>query len=396
MKVTYITYDSNAILSNSGKSGVIKKIFAQLSALQKLGVCSELVIMHRYLPANLPEGSKMRFIEARTAPYKNIWEKIRSSTDIAEAIGKEIKSSDGNAVIYIRGLLPTPKMVRALRKRRKCLVVFELQSFVEREAALRSSWETVFAMKLFYGKVLRYADGIVGVTNEIALHYFKMSKRRDLPYLVNGNGIDVNSVPIRTPPPFDGKNLDLLCLAQVAKWHGLDRLIKGMAEYKGDVNVRLHIVGDGSEVPNLKRLVADLKLENSVAFHGFKTGKELDGFFDKCHIAVGSLGVHRNGNNRKESSTLKAREYCARGIPFIYEIEDPEITNKIPEFVLKFPSDESPVEIHRIVEYAFDVLPNVGYTYEMRKFAEDNLDWRTKMSILKSFLEGLSRKEGSE
>ena len=89
MKVTYITYDSNAILSNSGKSGVIKKIFAQLSALQKLGVCSELVIMHRYLPANLPEGSKMRFIEARTAPYKNIWEKIRSSTDIAEAIGKK-------------------------------------------------------------------------------------------------------------------------------------------------------------------------------------------------------------------------------------------------------------------------------------------------------------------
>ncbi len=31
-----------------------------------------------------------------------------------------------------------------------------------------------------------------------------------------------------------------------------------MAEY-GDVNEALHIVGDGSEVPNLKRLVADFK-----------------------------------------------------------------------------------------------------------------------------------------
>jgi len=396
MKIVYITKDNSVTTIKNGYTGVMKKVISQISELRALGMESELLILNENLPESLPKEIDIRFKKTKAAPYKNFWEKIRSSSDIAQTIGEEIKSSGRDTVLYIRGNLPTPKMVRILRKQRKCRVIFELQSFAEREAALRGSWETVLAMKLFNGKVLRYADGIVGVTNEIALHYFKMSKRRDLPYLVNGNGIDVNSVPIRTPPPFDGKNLDLLCLAQVAKWHGLDRLIKGMAEYKGDVNVRLHIVGDGSEVPNLKRLVADLKLENSVAFHGFKTGKELDGFFDKCHIAVGSLGVHRNGNNRKESSTLKAREYCARGIPFIYEIEDPEITNKIPEFVLKFPSDESPVEIHRIVEYAFDVLPNVGYTYEMRKFAEDNLDWRTKMSILKSFLEGLSRKEGSE
>jgi len=59
-----------------------------------------------------------------------------------------------------------------LRRRRKCLVLFELQSFAERVAALRVSWENVLAMKLFKGKVLRYADGIVGVTNEIALHCF--------------------------------------------------------------------------------------------------------------------------------------------------------------------------------------------------------------------------------
>ena len=386
MKVTYITYDSNAILSNSGKSGVIKKIFAQLSALQKLGVCSELVIMHRYLPANLPEGSKMRFIEARTAPYKNIWEKIRSSTDIAEAIGKEIKSSDGNAVIYIRGLLPTPKMVRALRKRRKCLVVFELQSFVEREAALRSSWETVFAMKLFYGKVLRYADGIVGVTNEIALHYFKMSKRRNLRYLVNGNGIDVESVPLREPPVFDKKNLDLLCVAQVAKWHGLDRLIRGMAEYKGNVDVRLHIAGDGSEVPNLKRLVADLELENSVVFHGFKTGKELDSFFDKCHIAVSSLAIHRAG----AGSPLKSKEYCARGIPFVDSTTDEDFDPQF-EFRMKIRSEENPINMEQIVEFAGRVLRDSDHHEKMRKYAIERLDWSIKMKRLKDFFEEIVR-----
>ena len=80
--------------------------------------------------------------------------------------------------------------------------------------------------ELFLGKAVRKKiNGFVGMTREITEHQQRRAGGTKI-CLVNGNGIDVNSVPLRTPPVFDGKNLDLLCVAQVAKWHGLDRLIK--------------------------------------------------------------------------------------------------------------------------------------------------------------------------
>jgi hypothetical protein len=38
-----------------------------------------------------------------------------------------------------------------------------------------------------------------------------------------------------------------------------------------------------------------LGISDRVVFHGFTTGKALDALFDRCHIAVGSLGIHRKG-----------------------------------------------------------------------------------------------------
>lgn len=394
MRIYYFASTSNE------PDGVVKKILSQFLGLKELCPDSKLFLLMK----EPPSSQMRRLLDSLDSVFIEVSEntgvsRIKARKEKMQKVIRLLESAEEDSIVYFR--YPTAdkyflRVVNFITLRKNCLLVTEHQSLETKELIQQRKLLTLLSEKIYGRSVLREITAFVGVTREIIDYELARSGDQSKPYLVNGNGIDVNSIPLRTPPEFDGRSLDLLCVAQVAKWHGLDRLIRGMAEYKGNVNVRLHIVGDGSEVSNLKKLVSDLKLCDSVFFHGFKTGKELDGFFDKCHIAVGSLGVHRNGNNRKESSTLKAREYCARGIPFIYEIEDPEITNKIPEFVLKFPSDESPVEIHRIVEYAFDVLPNVGYTYEMRKFAEDNLDWRTKMSILKSFLEGLSRKEGSE
>jgi len=43
----------------------------------------------------------------------------------------------------------------------------------------------------------------------------------------------------------------LLCVANVSRWHGLDRLLRGIAAYGGMPNVILHIAGDGAELPHL-------------------------------------------------------------------------------------------------------------------------------------------------
>jgi hypothetical protein len=87
---------------------------------------------------------------------------------------------------------------------------------------------------------------------------------------------------------------------------------QGNANYKGGWNIPKYR-RRGDEI-NLKNLASRLRINDHIIFHGFVHGKELDRLFEQNHIAVGSLGIHRIGLN--QLSILKAREYCARGIPF--------------------------------------------------------------------------------
>jgi len=152
-------------------------------------------------------------------------------------------------------------------------------------------------------------------------------------------------------------------------------------------NVKLHLVGEGSAIAYLKKLVTEKGLERQVMFHGFKTGEELDEMFNKCHVAVGSLGLHRLGF--RESSVLKDKEYCARGIPFIYSLPDADFPGK-SRYRFKVPADDTPLDMTAIMAFCRGILKNKNHTMEMREFAFHNLDWKHKMKKLKLYLQTLT------
>lgn len=263
------------------------------------------------------------------------------------------------------------------------LIITEHQSLELQEMRINKMWLRYISESIYGASLLRNVAGLVGVTKEICDYEVKRSRDLNKHCLTNGNGIEVSSVPIRKIPVFDGKNLELLSVTQAAKWHGLDRLICGIAENKNGTKVRLHIVGHGSEISVLKKLVSTLALERSVLFHGFKTGEELDAFFDKCHIAVGSLGLHRIGVS--EGSILKVREYCARGIPFIYGAMDSDFNEEFP-YILRVPPDESPIDLIAVFSFAAIALSDTEHSVKMREYAEENLDWSIKMKKLIDFM----------
>ena len=158
-------------------------------------------------------------------------------------------------------------------------------------------------------------------------------------------------------PNLQGEELRLLFVANVNRWHGLDRLIRALATYAGPTIVTLNIAGDGAGLPHLKKLTNEFNLTDRIIFHGLKTGDDLDNLFNCCHIAVGSLGIHRKGLT--QTSELKAREYCARGIPYIIACTDPDFSDDFP-FIHRIPSDESPVYIEEIIDFAQKVCGNQG------------------------------------
>ena len=102
--------------------------------------------------------------------------------------------------------------------------------------------------------------------------------------------------------------INLVSVSTLSHWHGYDRLIRGLANYKEtDYKVVFHIIGDGIMSTPWSELTKELNVNERVKFHGPLYGKELESFLDICDVGIGSLGLYRNGI--LQASILKAREY---------------------------------------------------------------------------------------
>jgi glycosyltransferase involved in cell wall biosynthesis len=195
-----------------------------------------------------------------------------------------------------------------------------------------------------------------------------------------GNGIDVAATqPRRHRPPWPAPRLDVVAVATVARWHGYDRLLQAVREFHDrpsrPFDVHVTVAGEGPALPLLRERVAALGLHQHVTFAGLVTDEGLRALYESSHVAVSSIGLHRIGLT--EASVLKAREYCAIGIPFIASGGDPDFPSALP-FRLRIASDDSTGDLVRIFE-TFDSLYARFDDDAERRYAADRLDWRHKL-----------------
>lgn len=164
------------------------------------------------------------------------------------------------------------------------------------------------------------------------------------------NGVDIDKTPMRTCREQDGR-IVLLAVATMEQWHGYERVIEGMAEYykeTGRRNILFKLVGEGLEIDKYKNIVKNYGLEQYVEFCGKLEGEELDRQYDEADIAVGSLGMYKTGCLK--GAPIKLREYCARGIPFIYAYEDIGF-NGNEKYLMKLPNDNKKLDMKVVVEF---------------------------------------------
>ncbi|WP_445441583.1 glycosyltransferase [Citrobacter freundii] len=186
-----------------------------------------------------------------------------------------------------------------------------------------------------------------------------------------GNGIDVNAIK-KVPTKKTGNCFVFVGVGHLAFWHGFDRLILGMKEYKGDREIIFKIVGGGEpELNRLKTLAHDLK-NNKVIFEGVLSGECLYSVLESADVCVDSLGRHRSGNNCNNS--LKSKEYCARGLPFIKSHIDYSFGAE--EFIYQVNADESAIDINSIIAWRESLSDD--FSSKERCYAERNLTWETQ------------------
>ncbi len=244
----------------------------------------------------------------------------------------------------------------------------------------------LFLEKRNSSKLLSNVAGIISVSNEIRNIELKKIKTVK-PSIVISNGIDVENVPFTKFRTFDNETLNLIFVSTIFNpWHGLERLLKSLHLYNGKVKIRLYLIG---EIKNNieKSLIHEISNTNiDIKILGSKYGKDIDKYFSISTLAIGTLALFKN--NMNETSTLKIEEYLARGIPFIYAYDDTAVEENC-EYALKFENNESIIDIEKVIEFAKKVNLNKKISFEMRRKAFDNSDWKIKVKKIYDFIENI-------
>ena len=350
-------------------NGISKKISYQVDAFKKCGMNVHLCYMDE-------KDTKKRIIDGDViADYGNgLLSKILKRTDFS-AISNYVKKNQID-LVYIRSNhnanLFTINMVKKM-KAYGAKVVMEIPTYpYDIEYKAQGISRQIFQDKIFRNQLAKYLDAIVTFSD-----FDKIFGQRTIKI---SNGIDFDSVKMKTTINDTSKELNLIGVAEIHEWHGFDRIVRGLADYYSkpqDYLVEFHVIGYffSKEIEDeFRKIISDNHMENYVILYGKKHGTELDNLFDRCDFGIGSLGRHRVGIDKIK--TLKNREYAARGIPFIYSETDSDFDPK--PYVLKAPADESPIEIQRIIDF---YKRNTMSPIEIRGSITD-LSWKKQMKLV--------------
>lgn len=115
------------------------------------------------------------------------------------------------------------------------------------------------------------------------------------------------------PPKEDKAHTDLLFAGNVGAAQSLHTILEAAKILQNEQGLRWHIVGDGSELDNLKKMASDLSLDN-VIFHGRKPMDEMPKYYAMADAMLVTLT-----QDPFVSMTLpaKVQSYMAVGKPVI-------------------------------------------------------------------------------
>ncbi|MDF7670364.1 glycosyltransferase [Orbaceae bacterium ESL0721] len=346
--------------------GVWKKIISNLVAYKKLGFAIDFLfsgadgfyIAYNYLDDD-EERIKIAMIN-RNFVFYAMQKYIKHDYDLVY-----IRKPHGGAnSLFLNGLL------KKIRHNPKTKCVLEIPTY--------PYFKEVKTVKLAISEMLLFVSRLI-FKNKIDLITYMGEKVDTIwgrPALQIANGVDLDEITLlREQLTKNSDTVELLGVAKLAFWHGYDRLIKALADYRGDTKIVFKIVGDGAtELKRLKKIAKSYQLTDRVIFLGPLYGEALNNQYLASSICVDSLGRHRSGNIYNNS--LKSKEYTAKGIPFIKAHLDDSFQDN-PAFIYNISANEDPIDISDIVAW-YNAL-DVNTPVIMRNYAQKHLSWEKQL-----------------
>lgn len=371
MKILFLVYHGF-----SEASGISKKIHAQVKGLQQNG--HEVHLCYYDFAAN---GHRCRFVDGRViADYGNGWcaaLRQRTGYDIVYdyCVRQDIQ------MVYARSFQnATPWLIHLFARLRKAGIrsVTEIPTYPYDQEFVGFPLMARLGLKvdqLFRKRLSREMEALVTFSD--AVEIFGQRTIRI------SNGVDFDAIPLHSPHSVTDNTVHVIGVAEVHYWHGFDRLIAGLGEYRRHCpdgrRVVFHIVGglgpleknDSIHAPGILKLIERYQLHDVVVLHGQLFGDALNELFNQCQFAIGSLARHRSGITAIK--TLKNREYASRGIPFMYSEHDSDFDSQ--PYVLRVPADETPVDICQMLDF----IDRHSFSPQTIRNSIAHLSWKEQM-----------------
>ncbi len=323
--------------------GVKKKIEAQIQVLKNMGISLEYIELN----SDITYNSVIKKL-IRRLPFFPTLPPLLNNIEIYKEID----------VLYFRYYLGDYSLIKFLRILRtinpNIIIIFEFVDWPYVKYYFTVKDFLLLAKDLIVRNYFRHLiDRAVVFTNDKEVLGIKTLHAQ--------NGILVCNE--RKKKIHMGDSVNIICVSTMRRYHGYDRLLKGLKDYyhnQGTRDIMLHFVGEGPELLAYQKLVAQMGLSDRTAFYGEKTGEDLDCIYDCADIACASLGLHRIG--MPVGTSLKTAEYLAKGLPVIISGEDSILSSSNTKYCLQIPANDSPIDFFAVLEFFESIYCNTQQT----------------------------------
>lgn len=362
MKGIYFTQCKTGV---SGNTGPLNKINDQINSFKNAGFQVEHINFHP-----LETGFRKSFLGKgilASLPFLPVFSHCRYS-----------KGYDGYDFFYIRfeaADYPFRKFLADLRKNNpNAKIIIEFPDYPNTIWMKNILFAGIFLKDIYARRFYKkYIDRFAVWNKDYKSIY-------QVPTVYYTNGIAINRIPLRLVDKSTENQIHLLGLSSMFAFHGFDRLLCGLKTYylsEKSTKVFFHIVGDdiGGERRKYEDFVNQNNLSEYVRFYDKKVGNELDTLCNTMDIAVGSLGMYRIGF--KTASSLKTREYFARGFPIVSGCPIDVLQGKNYPYCIEFENNDTEIDVMKIVKWYETIIANESkeqITKNIRIFAEQNCD----------------------
>lgn len=368
----YIT-DQNIYDSNSGVS---KKIKNQILIFEEHGTKIELFQIER-----------LNFVEKIIRQICRVFIFLPNYSTLK--LLKQLKATNTKSpnFIYIRFFLFDKKFINYLialkRKNSQLKILLEIPtypysnegtSYLRKKAMIRVI-NTYFMWEKCFDKIVTFSadDEIYGI-----------------PTIKIANGVNYGMLPPKKIT--NCSEINVIAVGLFDEWHGYDRFINGLNDYyltSKSRKVKLHLVGDGPALVKYKILVSKHGIQEYVKFYGFLCDASLDLVYDRSELALDALARHRS--NVYYNSSLKGKEYCAKGFPIISGVKTELDNFNNYRYYMRVNPDETSIDIESIVKFYDSIYQNTDkncIVREIRSYTEKKFDIKYSMLPVIRYISG--------